>query len=163
MKWSGLHCTQMLCCYMYMVWCFRYTFLCNDWISPVQTQCYGHEIYSTNMQEGTDFIALFKSNTKTKVFDDHLWLSVVKRPNKSNFSRVQRWSLCIATLYLTMVVNAMWFPTEPVEEDETASTTLKIGPIELSWRTIYVSFMGKARLHCVTAWLNVIGPAHLLV
>ena len=102
------------------------------------------------MQEGTDFIALFKSNTKTKVFDDHLWLSVVKRPNKSNFSRVQRWSLCIATLYLTMVVNAMWFPTEPVEEDETASTTLKIGPIELSWRTIYVSFMGKARIYSAT-------------
>jgi len=43
------------------------------------------------------------------MFDDHLWLSVARRPQKSNFSRVQRWSMCLSTLYLTMVVNAMWY------------------------------------------------------
>ena len=82
--------------------------MCNDWISPVETLCYGHEIFSTDMTEGKDFKSLMKANTKSKFFDDHIWLSVVKRPNKSNFSRVQRWSLCISTLYLMMVVNAMW-------------------------------------------------------
>ena len=80
----------------------------NDWISPVQTDCYGHEIYSIDIAEGKDFVSLMKTNTKSKFYDDHLWLSVVKRPTKSNFSRVQRWSLCISTLYLMMVVNAMW-------------------------------------------------------
>ncbi|KAF6038212.1 hypothetical protein EB796_003483 [Bugula neritina] len=85
-----------------------YTFLCNDWLSPVQTLCYGHEIFSKDMEEGKDFVSLVKDNTKSKMFDDHLWLSVARRPQKSNFSRVQRWSMCLSTLYLTMVVNAMW-------------------------------------------------------
>jgi len=45
------------------------------------------------------------------MFDDHLWLSVVRRPNKSKFTRVQRLSMCLSTLFLTMIVNAMFFDT----------------------------------------------------
>lgn len=86
----------------------RYTFYCYDWISPNETLCYGHEIFKLNMEEGRDFATLVKGNTKSKLFDDHLWLSVIRRPNKSSFSRVQRWSMCISTLFLMMVVNAMW-------------------------------------------------------
>ncbi|XP_067950294.1 uncharacterized protein [Watersipora subatra] len=119
-----------------------YTFLCNDWISPVQTLCYGHEIFTKDMEEGKDFVGLVKSNTKNKIFDDHLWLSVVKRPNKSNFSRVQRWSMCVSTMFLTMVVNAMWFPTEPVENPDTSST-ISIGPIQLSFKTFSIAIMGS--------------------
>lgn len=87
---------------------YSYTFLCNDWISPIKTLCYGHEIFKTDMEEGKDFVTNFKSNAKSKLFDDHLWLSVIRRPKKSNFSRVQRWSMCLSTVFLTMVVNAMW-------------------------------------------------------
>ena len=93
---------------MYFFSIFSYTFICNDWLSPVKTLCYGHEIFSADMEEGKDFVSLLKGNAKTKMFDDHLWLSVVKRPNKSNFSRVQRWSMCLSTMFLVMVVNAMW-------------------------------------------------------
>jgi len=86
------------------------------------------------MEEGKDFVSLVKDNTKSKMFDDHLWLSVARRPQKSNFSRVQRWSMCLSTLYLTMVVNAMWYVYSYCGKRHIAG-------VQLSWYVLYNTYL----------------------
>lgn len=94
--------------YILVTFYFRYTFYCDDWISSYKVKPSAHQLYKAASAEEGSFSSLFKGNARSKIFDDHLWLSLVKRPTRSNFSRVQRLSLCASTLFLTMVVNAMW-------------------------------------------------------
>ena len=56
-----------------------------------------------------DFGHLFISTTKHDMFDGHLWLSVVSRPSRSHFTRVQRLACGASLLYLTMIANAMFY------------------------------------------------------
>ena len=49
------------------------------------------------------------STARNKITDDHLWVSVLSRPTRSNFTRVQRVTCCIALLFSTMIANAMFF------------------------------------------------------
>ncbi len=84
--------------------------------------------------------AMLRDNFNTILFDDHLWLSIVYRKSSSSFSRVQRLSVCIALLYLTMVANAMWYKTE----DNSAAGRITLGPISLSIHQLYASFMSSS-------------------
>ncbi len=85
------------------------------------------------------FNYLMHEHTQKNMYDDHMWFSVAKRPNKSNFTRVQRLCCCMALLFLSMVVNAMWFG----KDEESSYPSLKIGPVELSYFTFYVSIAGS--------------------
>ena len=47
-----------------------------------------------------------------KLRSDHMWLSIVSRPTRSSFSRMERVSCCVALLFLTMISNCMFFQSE---------------------------------------------------
>ena len=49
-------------------------------------------------KDETDSGQLLKSNLHHNMFDDHMWLSVGYRQNKSSFNRLQRVCCCLATL-----------------------------------------------------------------
>lgn len=92
--------------------------------------------------------AVFTETTTKGFFDDHLWFSISKRPNYSQFTRVQRLWTIVALLFLSMVASAMWFNQEPSPEDqdkETVSTlrTVEIGPFKLSYKQLFVGFMSS--------------------
>ena len=59
-----------------------------------------------------EFGHLFISTAKHDMFDAHIWLSVVSRPTRSHFTRVQRLACGASLLYLTMIANAMFYRTE---------------------------------------------------
>ena len=65
--------------------------------------------------------------------EGHLWLSVVTKPPKSKFTRVQRATCCLSLLMSAMLVNAMFYRT-----DKVADPTIRIGPLKFSWRQIIV-------------------------
>ena len=46
-----------------------------------------------------------------------MWLSVVSRPTRSSFSRVQRVSCCVSLLFLTMITNCMFFQGDDNQEN----------------------------------------------
>lgn len=52
---------------------------------------------------------VFTHSVDKSMADDHLWFSVFLRPPRSRFTRVQRLSSCMALLYLSMLVNAMFY------------------------------------------------------
>jgi hypothetical protein len=74
------------------------------------------------------FAHLFQSTSKKNLQDGHLWFSIFMRPPRSRFTRVQRVSCCVALLYLSMLVNAMWY--QRTSDDTTAG--LKFGPFTLT-------------------------------
>ena len=55
--------------------------------------------------------------TGKKLTNDHMWLSVVSRPTRSSFSRVQRVSCCVSLLFLTMITNCMFFQGDDNQEN----------------------------------------------
>ena len=44
--------------------------------------------------------------------DDHIWVSVAARPNRSRFTRVQRLTTCAAILFILMLADAMFHEQE---------------------------------------------------
>lgn len=92
-------------------------------------------------RELTAFKHLFNTSVRKKLTNDHLWVSVVSRPTRSNFTRVQRISCCVALLYLTMITNCMFFRAE---DNVTQTTSLTIGPISFTLQQLYVSVVTTA-------------------
>lgn len=86
-------------------------------------------------EDMTQFGQLFSHSVRKKFSNDHLWFSVFSRPTRSSFTRVQRISCCVSLLFLTMIVNCMFFKS--VDPDHT--TSVHIGPIEITLQQIYIS------------------------
>jgi hypothetical protein len=120
----------------------RYLFNCNDWLADYNG---GTERYlrALALEDEDEASSLLKNNFNRKLYDDHLWLSVGYRKNKSNFTRIQRLSTCLAILFLGMVANAMWYNTG---SDTPAQNAISIGPISFTVQEIYTSIMSSCIL-----------------
>ena len=64
------------------------------------------------MNDLSAFKHLFSSSVRKKLTNEHLWFSVMSRPTRSNFTRVQRVSCCVSLLFLTMITNCMFFKAD---------------------------------------------------
>ncbi|XP_013397161.1 polycystic kidney disease protein 1-like 2 [Lingula anatina] len=120
----------------------RYFFACANWIAEDRGECRTDRLLK-GLQESDmkDFKSLFNDHTRKNAFDDHIWLSVFKRPTRSRFSRVQRLSCCLAVLFLFMITNAMWFKTD--ENNPSASNSgIDLGFIKITYQQVFVGFMG---------------------
>ncbi|CAH1253114.1 PKD1L3 [Branchiostoma lanceolatum] len=117
----------------------RYVFICNDWLSADRGdgQVY-RNLTPAKEEDLSSFSFLFSSSVRTDLKNEHLWYSIVSRPTKSYFTRVQRLSCGLCVLYTTMVSNAMWYKTD---DNLQATTTLKLGPISFTLHDLYVSVM----------------------
>jgi len=116
---------------------FRYFFLCNSWLSAERGSL-DLSIPLTPDQQVKHFQHLFQFTATKEFTDDHLWFSVVSRPTRSNFTRVQRLSCCLSLLFTTMIANAMWYGQE---SELDPGILFKIGPIMLSYTQIRIATM----------------------
>jgi len=116
----------------------KFFFLCDRWLAVEEDDGMVERVIPVaGMRELTAFKHLFGSSLRKKLTNDHLWVSIVKRPTKSNFTRVQRVSTCVALLFLTMITNCMFFKAE--ENMENPPTALKIGPFSFTLQTVFVA------------------------
>lgn len=69
---------------------------------------------------------LLKAGGMRKLADDHIWWSIFSRPIRSRFTRCQRVSVCFAMLYLSFLVNAMFYGTSPAR---VADPLFILGPL----------------------------------
>jgi len=84
----------------------------------------------------------FNLSKESHIKESHLWFSIFMRSERSRFTRVQRVSTCMALLYLSMLVDAMWYGT--VEEDSPdAILSLAAGKIRVTAQQIYVGVMSN--------------------
>lgn len=85
-------------------------FLCGRWLAVDNDDgLIERTLPAATEEDLRDFGHLFVSTTKHDMFEGHLWLSVVSRPTRSHFTRVQRLSCAASLLYLTMIANAMFY------------------------------------------------------
>ena len=87
-------------------------FACDDWLAVDRGDFQTSKILKVHGEMGAVPSNLLHSNIMYKFFDDHIWLSVGLRKNRSKFSRLQRLCCCLSILFLTMISNAMWYQTE---------------------------------------------------
>ena len=108
---------------------FRYLFVCEEWLaidSPDGRTSKTLRVSTLDTQVNSGL--LLRHNANRKLFDDHIWLSVIYKNPWSRFTRKQRLSVCLALLFLTMITNAMWYQTD----QNSSSGVFSFGPITIS-------------------------------
>jgi hypothetical protein len=85
-------------------------FIADQWLS-IDRGTFEDDITipSQSEDEEVDTSYLLKAARSRKLDDSHLWWSVFSRPIRSRFNRKQRVSVAFAFLYLSFLVNAMYY------------------------------------------------------
>jgi len=118
---------------------YRYVFVCDRWLAVNQDDGnIERQLTVANAEDLSKFQTLFSHHARFNLAENHLWLSLVIRPNKSSFNRVQRLTCILALLFLTMISNAMFYRTD----DGVQADTITIGSMRFSLQSLYISFVG---------------------
>ena len=119
----------------------KYEFICNKWLAVEKDDGLIDRLLPVaGRDEATEFSHLFHQTTQKNLADGHLWFSIFMRPPRSRFTRMQRVSCCMALLYLSMLVNAMWYERVP---SKPGGGSLEFGPFSLSPEQIGVGFLSN--------------------
>jgi polycystin 1L2 len=103
----------------------RFYFLCNDWLAVEKSdgridRC----LFVAGERQKTQIKFLIQKQSKEKLKDNHLWLSIFTRPIQSSFTRLDRVTCCFVLLYITMLMNIMYYG---VVNSSNSSSGLKVG------------------------------------
>ncbi|KAJ8317995.1 hypothetical protein KUTeg_003086 [Tegillarca granosa] len=115
----------------------RYIFMCDQWLALDHGDGLVERtvpVYASTEDSG--FGTMFSEHARYNVTENHLWLSMFMRPERSNFTRVQRLTCIVSMLFLAMITNAMFFEGSSTNTEQSA---VNMGSMRLSLRTIYVS------------------------
>lgn len=126
-------------------------FICDRWLAVEEDDgMVERTLTPASKEELTSFNLLFSTEARKNLTDNHLWFSVIARPAKSNFTRVQRLSCCLSVLLSTMLANAMFYQ---VGGTSSSGTSVHVGPFSFSIRQLSIG---------ITSSLVVL-PANLLI
>ncbi|XP_078593939.1 polycystin-1-like protein 2 [Branchiostoma floridae x Branchiostoma japonicum] len=97
-------------------------FICNKWLALDEDDGrINRMVFVASPEELSNISNLIMSRMSKDTHDGHLYYSMVGRPARSSFSRVQRLTCCMCTVYCTMVTNIMFYrqgdkydPPEPI-------------------------------------------------
>ncbi|XP_041047630.1 polycystic kidney disease protein 1-like 2 [Carcharodon carcharias] len=101
----------------------QWYFICNSWLAiDIDENIVDKIFLAASDVELKSFKNLFFLKTAESLTDGHIWFSVVERPTRSFFTRVQRVSCCFSLLLGSMLTNIMFWGTSP--DESTQHTTL---------------------------------------
>ena len=110
------------------------TFPCNTWFALEKGDGKIDRLLSPISYEETQtFMYSLNSRGSQSFSEGHMWLSVLTKPPKSKFTRVQRTTCCLCLLMSSMLVNALFYRTV-----QDADPKIQIGPLKFSWRQVVV-------------------------
>ncbi|XP_078694962.1 polycystin-1-like protein 2 [Branchiostoma floridae x Branchiostoma belcheri] len=97
-------------------------FICNKWLALDEDEGkIDRMVFVASPEEMAALSNLITERAAKDFHDGHLFFSVVGRPARSTFTRTQRLSCCLSTVYSTMLANIMFFgqgdnfdPPQPV-------------------------------------------------
>ena len=114
--------------------------MCDQWLALEADDGQVERILPVCGRENlTQFNTLFYQHAQFNITENHLWLSLIIRPQRSSFTRVQRASCILALLFLTMISNAMFFRSSG---EEVSPNQVQLGMIRFSLSILYVSVIG---------------------
>ncbi|KAK4329480.1 hypothetical protein Pmani_000166 [Petrolisthes manimaculis] len=119
----------------------QFQFICNQWLAVEEGDGLIDRLVAVAGEEQLrDLSHVFTHSVDKSMADDHLWFSVFLRPPRSRFTRVQRLSSCMALLYLSMLVNAMFYQKVP---EDGAGGGLRLGPVSISPQALGIEFISN--------------------
>ena len=65
--------------------------------------------------------------------EKHMWVSILAKPSRDTFTRVQRALCCLSMLLSAMLTNAMFYELNGKSEQ-----VIQVGPLKFSWRQVIV-------------------------
>ena len=118
-------------------------FPCDTWLSVDKPgQRLRRSLNVAHCLISHDTSQLVRKNASRHFFDHHIWLSVGYRANKSMFTRAQRLGVCLATLFLTMIANAMFYQ-DASDSQSTSAPLFSLGPISITGTHLFNSLMSS--------------------
>jgi amino acid permease len=69
--------------------------------------------------------------------DGHLWFSIFSRPPSNQFARVQRCTCCFVLLFISMLLNIMYYD---LTKEMNQSTSLSFGPFLITFQQVKKDF-----------------------
>ena len=113
----------------------QWIFACDQWFALEREDGAVDRIIAvSDKSELTSFRTLFRTKTSKDLFDGHLWISVIAKPPRSTFTRVQRASCCLSLLFTAMITNAMFYNVGGKPD----TSTFTLGPFTFSLRQIMI-------------------------
>ena len=115
------------------------TFIADRWLA-LDKEDGEIEIFISDAteEELTDFSYLFSTKTRFDLTDAHLWFSVYARPPRSPFTRSQRFSVAVTSLFCAMLASLMFYRAMP--RDEPAKEN-QVGAFDFTWRQVTTFFI----------------------
>ena len=111
-----------------------WTFASSQWLALEREDGRIERIIEQAPNEGTFRHEMLKRWWRG-LTETHLWISVLAKPRRSRFTRVQRASCCLSMLLTAMFANAMFYKLEGKSEQ-----VLQVGPLKFSWAQIIITF-----------------------
>ncbi|CAK8694950.1 polycystin-1-like [Clavelina lepadiformis] len=98
----------------------KYYFLLDTWLQVYPDDddetCLQKTVRAASDEEMSDFSMRFGTQLSYGWEDTHLWWSLIERPPRSRFTRVQRATCCATLIYTFMLFSMMWY--QNYEDDE---------------------------------------------
>lgn len=114
----------------------KWFFIANSWLAVEKgSGAIDRVVPAASQDEILRFKNRFHVMTHRSMSDEHIWLSVFKRPPRSRFSRVERVSCCMVMLCLSMAVSAMWYGRVPSRP----TNGLRIGLLSFSIEEVFLT------------------------
>ncbi|XP_064630503.1 uncharacterized protein LOC135489174 [Lineus longissimus] len=133
----------------------KYQFILNRWLAVEEDDGQIDRLIPVaGKEQMVEFSHLFTQTSRKNLCDEHLWFSLVARPPRSRFTRLQRISCCLQLLVLTMLTNAMFYGIGDTEKPNT--NALELGPFSLSPQQISIGVMANLIIFpatFLTVWL----------
>ena len=107
----------------------KFYFICQDWLAVEKSDgLIDRVLFVACDKQKTQVNYLIQKQAAQNLSDGHLWFSVFARPVQSSFSRLDRVTCCFVLLFITMLMNIMYY--DIAAESKTGG--LKLGPISLT-------------------------------
>ena len=97
----------------------------------------------TPESEMIEFEYFLKEKTKFQFFDGNLWFSILTKPPQSAFKRIERVTCCFVLLFITMLMNILYYDAKNDESTQTANRiNINIGPFRITLTEVF-NFLNK--------------------
>lgn len=108
----------------------RFYFLCNNWLAVERAD---GKIDRTLGVASEKQVAFYKYNSKSNLYDAHIWLSIFTKPVQSTLNRLDRVGCCYVLIFIFMLANILYYDTV----SSSSTRVLSLGPFSFSIEQVH--------------------------
>ncbi|CAF1362531.1 unnamed protein product [Adineta ricciae] len=126
----------------------KFHFICQRWFAVEKDDGKIERLLLVaNENEKHEFSYLLSKGTYHSISDGHLWFSIFSRPPSNVFTRVQRCTCCFVLLFISMLLNIMYYDLSneaKININSTNTMTLSFGFLYITPQQIMIGIVIEA-------------------